>query len=462
MMGIMLYLTYLFIAIFSSVVTITIYNFALSKNHDLSLKNIVRLESLLEVFKGRIKQLEQNLIQKEEEIKAVIEDKYEALRQSEVAKSKLVEFDKRLVDFEQNKKETLESSKAAIFEIAGQLSSKLISDHRRENEEVRKNSLEKFHEVTQNYQLQFDEVLKSVASLNSQVRESKEIVDVVKQALLSPGGAGNLAEITLENILKSSGLVEGKDFKLQYSIEVGEVKQRPDAIIFLPSDNIFIVDSKSSKFFHEAEFGKSDEINAKLLASMKIHLKQLASKEYQKNVIGHLKNTSNRNIKHVSTIMFLPSEAVISKLQALDYEFLERAWQLNIFPAGPAGLVNILSHAKYMISEEMQVKNHQIIVEEVANLLSSFSVIYDYARKVGSSLQSATINFDKFAGSFNRNILGKGKKLANLGVTSKTKKELPPELERFQIMNIKHDLIELEPDDNNLSLINENIEDEVI
>jgi DNA recombination protein RmuC len=460
----MTYLMYLLIAMVSSMVSFIFSSFIYKRDNDLAIKNMARLESFCELKQQQIDEYIDKYEHLQLQLKEANEHKFEALRQSEIAKSKLEEFDKRLQDFEQNKKASLESSKAAIFEVANQLSSKLVSDHRRESEEVRKNSLDKFNEVTQKYQQQFENVLRSVSTLSSQVKESKEIVDVVKQALLSPGGAGNLAEITLENILKSSGLIEGKDFKIQYSFDSGENRQRPDAIIFLPSDNIFVIDSKASKFFHESGFNAEDAVlNDKLLGSMKIHLKQLASKEYKQNIIDHLKKTSTRNIKHVSTIMFMPSESVISKIQQLDHEFLEKAWQMNIFPAGPAGLVNILSHAKFMISEEMQIKNHEIILDEVKGLMTNLFVIAEYARKLGSNLQSATLNFDKFAGSFNRNIISKTRKLSKLGVSTKSGKELPPELERFQLMNIKQDLIEVEPEgDVEVSLLKDNKEEEVV
>ena len=165
----MLYFIYFSIATFSSLTTFIIYNYLVQGRDNIALKEIAKLESLVAFFQNQAKNLETQISLQNEEIKAINEEKYQALRECEVAKSKLQEFDKRLTDFEQSKKEALDNSKAAIFEIANQLSSKLISDHRRENEEVRKNSLEKFNEVTQKYQTQFDDVLKSVAALNSQV-----------------------------------------------------------------------------------------------------------------------------------------------------------------------------------------------------------------------------------------------------------------------------------------------------
>lgn len=407
--------------------------------------NLSKYQVLAEMLKSKISDLEAQLFHAKNELQQAIKDKFEAQKEAEVARTRLSEFDKRLYDFEQNKKESLAGSKAAIFEIANQLSSKLISDHRRENEEARQQSLEKFKEAAESYHKHFEQVVNSVSALNSKVQESREIVDVVKRALLSPGGAGCLAEITLENILKASGLLEGKDFKLQYSINSTENRQRPDAVVFLPSDNIFVIDSKASKFFLENEMGRNLEIESKLVASMRTHLKQLVSKEYQAGVIEHLRASGHKAVKHVSTIMFLPSEAMIDKLQKLDPEFLDKAWQQNIFPAGPAGLINLLSHAKFMISEHLQISNHELIIAEVKSLLAGLFVLSESARKLGVNIQSLGANFDKFAGTFNRTVLSKVKKLNKLGIAVKSSKKLPGDLDRFQVINLKQDLIEVEP-----------------
>jgi len=432
-------LTFLITAIF--------FAFYINRKSSKLIHNLVKYETLVELLKSKVSELERESFQIKSDLQQAVLDKFEAQKESEVAKTKLTEFDKRLYDFEQNKKASLESSKAAIFEVANQLSSKLVSDHRRESEEGRQRSLEKFKEATDTYHKQFEQVISSVSSLHSQVKESREVVDVVKRALLSPGGAGSLAEITLENILKSSRLIDGKDYKLQYSINNIENRQRPDAVVFLPSNNIFIIDSKASKFFLESEITEEDGVDNKLISSMRNHLKQLVSKEYQSGVMDHLKANGHKTVNHISTIMFVPSEAMLDKLQRLDTGFLDKAWQQNIFPAGPTGLINLLSHAKFMISEHMQITNHELIINEVKNLLSGLFILADSAKKLGSNLQSASLNFDRFAGSFNRTILSKVKKLGKYGISAKTDKQLPVDIERFQVINLKQDLIELDSED---------------
>lgn len=402
-------------------------------------------------YVSKVESLEQNLHELREENQSheknyqhAQQSLYEAQKELELKIQATKELQKRMDDWEKSRQEAIDHAKAAIFEAGGKLSNQLIEKHKKEAEE----SQHKLSKSQQELQSQFEKVINSVAILNSEVKSSKETVDHVKQALLTPAGAGSLSEITLENILNASGLDKRRDFMMQYSFNntnEGE-RLRPDAVVFLPADNIMVIDSKASKFFTEIASLKNQEsqkeLNNKLKQSMRMHLKTLESRDYQESLRSHL---HGHKVKHISSIMFLPSEAAVEKINEIDKEFMLKAWEKDIFPVGPTGLINILTYAKFQIAATKQAENHQSIVEEVRKLLTSFSTIYEHARKVGNSLYSATNNFDKFAASFNVNILPKAKNLEKLGIHTQKHKRLPSALDRYTVVSSsKHDLIEVE------------------
>jgi len=181
-----------------------------------------------------------------------LSDKIMLEKHASMLQLKLEEANGKISEWEKTKDEAMRYAKAAVFEVGNQLSSKLIEEHKRESQEAKKESQEKVAETTAKLHAQFEKVTNIIAALDGQVKESKDTVDLVKNALLSPVGAGALAEITLENILKSSGLLPGRDFIMQYSVTdfIDSTRLRPDAIIFLPSGNVMIIDSKASKFFY--------------------------------------------------------------------------------------------------------------------------------------------------------------------------------------------------------------------
>ena len=368
-----------------------------------------------------------------------VNEKIENIKHIEQIVAKVQQQEKLINDFENITKKSQELTKASLFELGNELSKQLIAIHRTETEGNRKLSEENIKTNAEKFNAEFERIVNMVGALKNGVEKSQGTVDLIKNSLLSPSGAGKLAEITLENILKASGLKNGLDFSMQYNLS-GENnnKLRPDAVIFLPSNNIMIIDAKASKFLID----ESENIE-RLVKTMNFHLKSLASKDYAENMklAGNLAN----RIKYANiiTLMFLPSEHAIEKIVEADSDFLNKAWNLNIFPVGPAGLMNMLSFAKFQIAENLMLHNNLEIIEEVKKLINSISSLAEYSAKLGSNISSLVGNYDKFAASFNRNFLLKAKNISNLGVGSDlNRKQI--HLQRYQLITGKSEMIELE------------------
>lgn len=397
----------------------------------------LELSSKLSFSEQEVARLVNRNTELEKQYNSEVEAKFLSLQREALALQKCENLINQMQAFEQLKAQSMENAKAAIFEVGHKLSKDLIDQHKRESHIHKEETTKKFKETTENLYKDFSNLTEIISALKDQVSHSQTTTDSVYRALLAPNTAGGLAEITLENILKSSNLIANIDYQMQYSIEDSDNNRlRPDAVIFLPGDNILVIDSKASKFFLELGNAKSPEeeqqIKIKIKSTMRNHLKSLASKDYRQNIANHFKG---RKVNHISTIMFLPTESTIEKIQEIDSSFISDSWQNNIFPAGPVGLINVLANAKFQISEENKNQNYHAIIDEVSNLLYNISNLAGYAKKLGSSLNSSLGYFDKFAASFNSGIIAKGKKLEKLGVTVKTNKQLPEKLERYQILS---------------------------
>ncbi len=343
-----------------------------------------------------------------------------------------------IANFEKLREESTKATKATLFDLGNELSKQLIDIHKKENQESREISEKKISDTTAKFNNEFERIVNMVGILGREITQSKNIVDVIKNSLLSPSGAGSLAEITLENILKSSGLRKTLDFTMQYNI-ISKDKNilRPDALIFLPNNNLMVVDAKASKFLIE------DTEDLKNLArTMHSHLKSLSGKSYAENLQKSLRGGGD-NFGNVVTLMFLPSEHSIEKLIEADKDFMSKAWKFNILPVGPAGLMNMLYFAKFQISEKMMIHNHQQIIEEVKNLVASVSTMANHSLRLGNSISSLVSYYDKFAGSFNRNFLSKVRNISSMGVETDLKKN-QVSLQRLQVVFTKSEIIEIE------------------
>jgi DNA recombination protein RmuC len=175
---------------------------------------------------------------------------------------------------------------------------------------------------------------------------------------------------------------------------------------------------------------------------MNNHLKSLSGKGYADMVRKNIEN-KGYSLTNIVTLMFLPSEHAVEKLIEADSDFMNKAWKANIFPVGPAGLMNMLSFAKFQISEQLMMQNHLQIIEEVKKLMASVGLMAEYSSKLGNSISSTVSHYDKFAASFNRNFLSKARKLNKMGIEGGLKKD-QESLQRIQVFVTKSELIEAE------------------
>jgi DNA recombination protein RmuC len=413
-------------------------------SHYLEQKSIAITEQQGLEKKLEAAQTERNvyLSQKDEAMAA----RMEAEKKLELIQQKMQEVEKRMLDWEMQRTESLKAAKASILEAGGQLSSKLLEDHKREAEAAKKETESLVKKTTEALFEQVTKVSESVATLRDQSGKTEQKMDTVWKALTSPSGSGALAEVGLENTLKNLGLEPMRDYRIQYSFTGTDGgTKRPDAVIFLPQDMIMVVDSKASKFLIEIEGadsqGTREEALANLARTMNEHLKSLASKDYQAGILESYKEAGRGNkISKIFSIMYLPTESALEHIKRADPEFTYKAQKYNIMLASPAGLFGLFSIAKQEIGAARQEENQMLIVQQVQELMDNLVTVLSYAEGVGKNLKNAVGSFNKFAGSINNRTLGKLQKLVSLGVSPK--KALPSRIPNFEVRLTEELLIE--------------------
>jgi DNA recombination protein RmuC len=367
----------------------------------------------------------------------------EAERNAALANQARDEIQKRLDDWETAKAESLKHAKAAVLSTAQEVSSKLIADHKRENEAAKKESEERIRKTTENLGQHFEGIAKTVTTLHGQVQESRETLDTVWQALSSPGGAGYYAQIGLENALKSFGLERDRDFSIEHTIELASDSKRfrPDAVVFLPFESVLVIDSKASKFLLEiAELEGTEEEEAayaNLARTMNQHLRALAGKDYQGAILEEYRNSGRSDdIKRILSVMYLPNESAIERLKKADPEFDSKAAKAGIILAGPSGLSSIIGFARAEIDLGRQAANQEKIIVSTQSLLESVGVVLGHVDSVGKGLKTAATSFVKLTGSINQRLIPRSRGLMELGVRPAKNRSLPQQIPQYQIVEV--------------------------
>ena len=359
--------------------------------------------------------------------------------QSELAgaKQQLAAAEKRMAEFERVQVEMLTSAKAAVLEGGTQLSSKLLEDHKRENAESREAAEKRVQSASESFLKQVETLANAVAALEGRIQENGRVLDTVWRSLSNPSGAGQLAEVGLANTLKAFGLEQGRDFLLQFSTQDEEGRRlRPDAVVFLPSNGVMVIDSKASKYLLEiaASEGTAGEEEAyrNLGRTMNQHLRALGEKDYAAAIRSSWREAGHdQDIARTVSVMYLPNEAALDKLNRADAEFLHNARARGIYLAGPTTLHCLISLASAEINLMKQVENQQRIVAAAEALLDGLTGALTHVADVGKNIGRAAEFFAKFANSANRFVLPRARRLAALGL--QPGKPLPTNLPVYSV-----------------------------
>jgi DNA recombination protein RmuC len=331
----------------------------------------------------------------------------------------------------------MEFAKSAAFETGQQISSRLMEDHKREREHAQQH-MEQFTKNTSESLMQRQsELAQTISVMRGEMGTSALQIGTLVRAMKHPIGAGAEAEIGFDNLLSSLGLTRGVDYDLQVHMKGDENALRPDAVIYLPNDQLLVIDCKASQHVYglfEAEGTEAyDAVFKKLAASMRQHVQKLAAKSY----VQHLQQQLSRSGKSASLlhmVMYIPNDEVIARLRKYDPEFIALARQLDVVLAGPDTLPSLFVFARTLIRERKQEENQRVIITKTQELMGDLATAFSHVHKLGSSIRGATEAFDKFAASVNARVLGKVRALASLGVEAAGGKTVQP-LPRYTVIS---------------------------
>lgn len=371
-----------------------------------------------------------------------------------LANQELENIKREMSDWEKTKAQTIEAAKAAALASTREMSSKLLEDHKRESQAAKEEVEKRVKKTTEDLNTKFNDVVKVVASLADQVEANRKAADTLWSALSSPGGAGQFAEIGLENTLKQFGLTQGRDFFMQQTIYDGaeNSKLRPDAVVFLPGQSVLVIDSKASKFLldlAEAEGSEQeDHVYKDLARTMNQHLKGLSGRNYKNAILEGYKNAGrDGELRGVFTVMYLPNDGALEKLRRADPSFAQKASKAQIILSGPEGLAGLIAVASQQIDLGKQAENQEKIIESIQRLLESLATCLGHVEKVGRGIRSAADNFAGLTGSINSRLLPRARSLISLGVKPVRHETLEQRLPAYKVMILEENVIEGEAEE---------------
>jgi len=242
-----------------------------------------------------------------------------------------------------------------------------------------------------------------------QVRaEASRLSNVLSNA---PKARGRWGENALKNLLEQCGLAEHTDFELEHSIDTEDGRLRPDAIVRIPGGKVLVIDSKVSLVAYEEAFHAEDDAVRKTaleahVRSMKSHVQQLAAKSYQ----------SQFEEAPDFVIMFVPGEHYVAAALDIDSELWEFAFRNRVLLATPTNLVAIARTVAQVWRQDALAQEAREIGRLGAEIYDRIAISAEHLKRVGGGLQTAVANYNRFVGSFERNVQSTARKLRDKGI----------------------------------------------
>jgi DNA recombination protein RmuC len=252
-------------------------------------------------------------------------------------------------------------------------------------------------------------LMESMRVSNESVRaEAAKLGNSLRNA---PKARGRWGEQQLKNVLEMCGLAEHTDFQTEVSVDAEEGRLRPDAIVLVPGGRALVIDAKVSLNAYQDAFGATDERERAVgltahAAAMKAHVNTLGAKAYW----------SQFEAAPDYVIMFVPGEHFLTAALETDHSLWDYAFEKKVLLATPTNLIAIARTVSAVWRQESLAKEARQIGELGKELHDRLAVAAGHLRTVGGGLSTAVNNYNKFVGSFERNILSTGRKFKELNI----------------------------------------------
>jgi DNA recombination protein RmuC len=368
--------------------------------------------------------------EREEEFKRAVAELGAAQIELATLRANAENFDKQIKAMQEAREDLLAQFKVAGGEVLSKAQEEFLKRAEERfghaeaaSKEAVKSLLEPVHQRLKTYEEQvtsleqkrvsaFGELTGLIASMrDGQEQVRREAQRLGNSLTNAPKARGRWGERALQNLLEQCGLAEHTDFHLEHSMETDEGRLRPDAIVNVPGQKKLVIDAKVSLNAYQAAFEADDEGERKRqleqhARSMRGHVQALGAKSYQ----------SQFEEAPDYVVMFVPGEHFVAAALEADPELWDFAFEKRVLLATPTNLVAICRTVAQVWRQDSLAREAQEIGRMGAELYERLRTAAEHLKRVGGGLETAVNNYNKFVGSFERNVLSSGKRLAEKGV----------------------------------------------
>ena len=361
-------------------------------------------ESMINTYKEQIELLNQNIINKDLQLKESSKTINENNSLISTLQTKLEEQEKSLNEKIELLKNSEEKLKLEFTNLANKIfdeNNKKFTAQSKENMDLILNPMkQQISEFKKKVEDVYNDDVRDRSELKQELKTLKELNTKISQDAINLTNAlkgqskqqGIWGEMVLEKVLESSGLRAGIEYEREKYLKDDMGKSyRPDVVVNLPSDRNIIIDAKTSLIAYEQYVSSDDEVSKKQaisnhLISINKHITDLSNKKYEE-------------LKGVNTLdfifMFVPIESALMLAMEHDTELFDKAFKQKIVLVTPTTLLVALRAIESSWKYEKQAKNISDVYNRALKLYEKLEGFVSTLEGVGKAIKTANDKYDK-------------------------------------------------------------------
>lgn len=252
------------------------------------------------------------------------------------------------------------------------------------------------------------------STLQEQMRQAQLIQTQLSDTTRSLAGAlndkqirGSWGEISLRRLLEHAGLLPHVDFQEQLSAANADgTAIRIDAVVNLPDGKSIAIDAKVplnnlqraveiSELGDESQLTKRKDLLKAHCKDVRARVDEISKKEY----FTGLENSPE------FTLMFIPSESVLSLTLEADPDLLNYAFEKKIAIVSPVSFFTSMKTIAYSWQQTAAESTIRELMELGRKLYKNLRVMAKHTADLGSDLKKAVKSYNGFIASMERNLL---------------------------------------------------------
>lgn len=236
---------------------------------------------------------------------------------------------------------------------------------------------------------QVDSSLRAHAEITQHLNSSTQ---GLREALASPNNRGQWGERMAEDILRSAGFIEHKQYRKRTAVE-GDAQGIPDFTFLMPKGQVLFMDVKfpMSAYLRYLDAGTDAERTthrATFLRDVRMRVKELAKREYASV-------DSRAAVDNV--LLFVPNETLSAFIHENDPALIDEAMRQNVVICSPLTLFAFLGIIRQAFDNFVMEQTSQEMMQLLGKFAQQWGKYSDQVDRVKKQFDTVQRSFDDLA-----------------------------------------------------------------